>query len=144
MADYSLVKPNFCRNRQGINGKAMARAGNPIGAPLFSIYHNSTLSAGATSTEIIAKAEFSFKVVRACIHLTEAPAGGASEDVYLANGSNAFTDTLDYSAGSDDYGYEFSKYIAEYKVFHKGDLLKLVKTGTAVTSFEVFIECVRI
>lgn len=132
-------------DNRGISGRALARQGNFYGSPPIIFYYNSSTSTGTSNTDMIfdANAPFSFKIIRAWIHCTEAPAGD-SEDVKLTDGTNDITDTLDYSAGADNDGYEFSSYDDAYKTIYKSDSLYIVKTATtAVTSFEMFIEVIR-
>jgi hypothetical protein len=132
-------------DRRGISGRALARAGNISGAVPFILYYNSSTSTGTTNTDrVIHSAEFPFRVVRAWFSLTEAAAGD-SEDVKLTDGTNDITDTADYSAGSDNDNYEFSSYDDAHSTINKGESLRIVKTATtAVTSFHMFIMCVRV
>lgn len=133
-------------DKRGISGKALAREDNFYGAPLFVLRFNSTTSTGTSNTDSIfsSNAPFSFKVLRAHFLLTEAAASD-SEDVKLTDGTNDITDTADYSSGADTDSYEFSQYDDAYTTIKKGGSLQIVKTAsTAVTSFEMFVYCIKV
>lgn len=134
---------------QGITGRAFGgldtTGGSQLGTPLFVLYHNSTLSAGTTSTEtIVDVAPFSFRVIRADFVLTEA-GNNDSEDVKLTDGTNDITEAKDYAASADKTLVTIATYDDDEYVINKGGALKLIKTATtAVTSFQMYVYCVRI
>ena len=137
-------------DRRGISGRSLGRLGNPLGAPAFVLWYNSTSTAGTSVTEVIQQeAPFSYRVIDAWVVLNEA--GGDAESVQLqkkplgTDTAVAITDDKDISSGGDTDYYNLAEIDDAYHTVNKGDRLQILKTeDSAVSKLMVYVLCVRV
>ena len=126
-------------DQRGISGKACGRLGNEKGAPVFVVSSGATSSA-ASSYDLIAKADFKFRVIDSWLVMTGA--GASSDTVKLTDGTNDITDAVDLSSAGDTDRLAVGEIDDAYYTIDAGGTLKAV-TASAATCI-IYALCVRV
>lgn len=124
-------------DKRGIDGRALARVGNPDGAPKFLL--RATTEAGTLSQTVVAPADFPLEIVS--ISGFDLGGGGVTAVSVEKNGVAIASLTPTATLG-DSLAATLSITAVEDLELYQGDELKVVTDGTPLV--KVNVECVRV
>lgn len=102
------------------------------------------VSGGAASANIDTVLEFGIEIIKAWVHLEGA--GTTSDTVQLLSSTNAITEALDISTGSDHDEVEFATFDNAYKTIAAAGTLRVAAVdggGTDRPDMKVYVLAVR-